>query len=387
MRNHRTEPHSRGYTNVRVAIDYRPALRQPTGIGWYIRWLLDAMIARHPDIEWYVFSSSYRDRLHLPWSAPNVHPVDRRWSVRLLDYLWTYWHWPAFENFLPGPVDLVHVPYPQIVPLRSGTPIVATIHDLWLFHTDRPELQKARSVFERHVQWIIHHAHLILVPTYHIASQIVAHHPEVADRLRVIPHGCPPDVAPDRVPDVRDDPRFAQLPERYILFVGALNARKDPGTAVAVIDRLRWEGLSLPLVIVGDGPLRATLLRRIRVRQLPVYILGYVDRRYLPALYSRARLLLVTSQDEGFGFPILEAMAMGVPVVARRVPVLTEIAGPAAVFVEDHGLDGWVTAVHQVWTDDALHARLQCLGRERVRFFRWETTAEQTWTAYREVLE
>ena len=371
---------------MRVAVDYRPALRRPTGIGWYIRWLLDAMITRYPDIEWYIFSSSYRDRLQLRWSVRHVHPVDRRWSVRLLNYLWTYWHWPAFENFLPEPVDLVHIPYPQIVPLRSGTPIVATIHDLWLLHTDRPELRKARTVFERHVRWIIHHARRILVPTYSIAGQIVAHHPEVADRLRVIPYGCPPDVTPDRVPDTYADPRLAQLPERYILFVGALNTRKDPLKAVAVIDRLLWEGLPLPLVIVGDGPLRATLMRKVRVRRLPVYILGYVERRDLPALYSRARLLLFTSRDEGFGFPILEAMAMGVPVVARRVSTIMEIAGPAAVLVADDRLDSWVDAVHRIWTDDALYAHLRRLGWERVRFFRWETTAEQTRTVYQEVL-
>jgi glycosyltransferase involved in cell wall biosynthesis len=372
---------------MRVVIDYRPALRNPTGVGLYVRWLIEHMVEAYPEVQWYVFSSSWSDRLRLPWSdMPSVRAVDRRWPVRVLNYVWPRWGRPRIETLIGASVDIAHAPYPLLLPTRTARTVI-TVHDLWFLRPDAGTEAEIARDYPRFFPTACRRADCILTVSETVARQLGTLFPEVRDRIRVTPLGVPPEflrpLSPDSAVQVR---RAYGLSEGYVLFVGALNRRKNPVLAAEVVRILQSRGRAGPWVVVGQGPLEVDLRERQRRYGLFVHFLGYVPRTRLPAIYDGAALLLMTSHDEGFGIPLLEAMASGVPVVALRRGAVPEVVGDAAVLVEEADAEALAEACERVLTDPAFRADRIERGRKRAQHFRWSETVRRTYAAYREVL-
>jgi glycosyltransferase involved in cell wall biosynthesis len=373
--------------SMRVVIDYRPALRNPTGVGLYVRWLIEHMVEAYPEVQWYVFSSSWSDRLRLPWSdMPSVRAVDRRWPVRVLNYVWPRWGRPRIETLIGASVDIAHAPYPLLLPTRTARTVI-TVHDLWFLRPDAGTEAEIARDYPRFFPTACRRADCILTVSETVARQLGTLFPEVRDRIRVTPLGVPPEflrpLSPDSAVQVR---RAYGLSEGYVLFVGALNRRKNPVLAAEVVRILQSRGRAGPWVVVGQGPLEVDLRERQRRYGLFVHFLGYVPRTRLPAIYDGAALLLMTSHDEGFGIPLLEAMASGVPVVALRRGAVPEVVGDAAVLVEEADAEALAEACERVLTDPAFRADRIERGRKRAQHFRWSETVRRTYAAYREVL-
>jgi glycosyltransferase involved in cell wall biosynthesis len=373
--------------SMRVVIDYRPALRNPTGVGLYVRWLIEHMVEAYPEVQWYVFSSSWSDRLRLPWSdMPSVRAVDRRWPVRVLNYVWPRWGRPRIETLIGASVDIAHAPYPLPLPTRTARTVI-TVHDLWFLRPDAGTEAEIARDYPRFFYTACRRADCILTVSETVARQLGTLFPEVRDRIRVTPLGVPPEflrpLSPDSAVQVR---RAYGLSEGYVLFVGALNRRKNPVLAAEVVRILQSRGRAGPWVVVGQGPLEVDLRERQRRYGLFVHFLGYVPRTRLPAIYDGAALLLMTSHDEGFGIPLLEAMASGVPVVALRRGAVPEVVGDAAVLVEEADAEALAGACERVLTDPAFRADRIERGRKRAQHFRWSETVRRTYAAYREVL-
>jgi glycosyltransferase involved in cell wall biosynthesis len=373
--------------SMRVVIDYRPALRNPTGVGLYVRWLIEHMVEAYPEVQWYVFSSSWSDRLRLPWSdMPSVRAVDRRWPVRVLNYVWPRWGRPRIETLIGTSVDIAHAPYPLPLPTRTARTVI-TVHDLWFLRPDAGTEAEIARDYPRFFYTACRRADCILTVSETVARQLGTLFPEVRDRIRVTPLGVPPEflrpLSPDSAVQVR---RAYGLSEGYVLFVGALNRRKNPVLAAEVVRILQSRGRAGPWVVVGQGPLEVDLRERQRRYGLFVHFLGYVPRTRLPAIYDGAALLLMTSHDEGFGIPLLEAMASGVPVVALRRGAVPEVVGDAAVLVEEADAEALAEACERVLTDPAFRADRIERGRKRAQHFRWSETVRRTYAAYREVL-
>jgi glycosyltransferase involved in cell wall biosynthesis len=374
--------------SMRVVIDYRPALRNPTGVGLYVRWLIEHMVEAYPEVQWYVFSSSWSDRLRLPWSdMPSVRAVDRRWPVRVLNYVWPRWGRPRIETLIGASVDIAHAPYPLPLPTRTARTVI-TVHDLWFLRPDAGTEAEIARDYPRFFYTACRRADCILTVSETVARQLGTLFPEVRDRIRVTPLGVPPEflrpLSPDSAVQVR---RAYGLSEGYVLFVGALNRRKNPVLAAEVVRILQSRGRAGPWVVVGQGPLEVDLRERQRRYGLFVHFLGYVPRTRLPAIYDGAALLLMTSHDEGFGIPLLEAMASGVPVVALRRGAVPEVVGDAAVLVEEADAEALAEACERVLTDPAFRADRIERGRKRAQHFRWSETVRRTYAAYREVLD
>ncbi len=181
-----------------------------------------------------------------------------------------------------------------------------------------------------------------------------------AGRVTVTPNGVDPSFAPGGSHD------------RYVLFVGAIQARKSPLDALAAA-----RAVGLPLVVAG--PEKDTGLVRA-LRAGGAELRGYVSKQELAELYRGAALLVLPSHFEGFGLPVLEAMASGTPVVAADEPALREVAGDAAVYAQD----GDFAAAAQRALGE--RAALSAAGIERAKRFSWEETARRTVAVYRQVL-
>ena len=261
-----------------------------------------------------------------------------------------------------------------VVPPAYRGPAVVTVHDL-SFESD-PELMSPRDrfMFRTFVPRSARRAERVLVVSERTKRDLVEHYGIAEDRIVVTPNGVDPIFRPD-----------GGAPERppYALFVGGIQPRKDPLSAIEALGLLNGD---LRLVLVGaekrGGDEVRSAIRRLGLEQR-VELTGYLERDELPALYRGAACLVFPSRYEGFGLPVLEAMASGTPVVATATGAVPEVAGDAAVLVEPGDHAALAAGIERALTD---RDRLVAAGLERARHFSWAETARLTLAAYRELL-
>lgn len=350
----------------RVVIDGRPLLGNRTGAGKALACLLDHLRAGHPEHEYLVLQ---------PRGATS-------WRLRR-QIIWEQIELPARAARLGA--DVIHVPGGAAVPLARRGVLVATVHDLAPLRL--PTLLppgRSRWYWSRWMPLTIRRADRVIVPSSATRDDVVSGLGMLPSRVQVVPWGVPLDVSaptsPAAVGAVRG--RYG-LRERYVLYVGTVDRRKDYR---GLLEAMRSLDSDVSLAIAGSviagrtdfGAVLDALRLHDRVR-----VLGYVPDVDLLALYRGARVFVYPSFFEGFGLPVIEAMACGTPVVTYRNTSLPEIAGDAAIL-----LDPPVTpavlgkAIREVMDDPEMRRRLVERGHARAARFDWRTTAQLTAAVY-----
>ncbi len=360
---------------MRILVDYRPALRERTGVGEYMHQLVRAYTAQGED-EVVLLTSSWKDRPPQGLAAQlNAGVVDWRIPVRVLNYAWHRLEWPPVEA-LAGACDVVHAAHPLLIPSRAAAQVI-TIHDL--FFLSEPERTRA-EIRRDYVPLARAHARradAVITSTEHGKGL-------VASRLGVRPeriYVCPPGP-----PGWRRIGREPRVPDGHILFMGTLEPRKNVGTLLDAYEMLLRRLPRAPrLVIAGRAtPDAAPWLDRLARPPLASHVshLGYVPDDEREQLYATARMLVLPSLDEGFGLPALEAMSAGVPVVVSNRGSLPEVVGTAGTFVEPDDVAGLAAAIERLAVDDALAADHARAGLARAREFTWPRAAATLRQAY-----
>ena len=288
---------------------------------------------------------------------------------------------------ITGPVDVVHAPGPAVPP-GGGAPIVATIHDLAPLRFAERYPREARLTFKRGVSFAAREAARIICPSEFIASEVRQLLRVDPDRLRVVPHGVSlPKVDPF---DAQTFVESRGIREPYVLWIGTQEERKNVLGVLEAFARVARERPDVCLVLHGpQGWLGESVAEGIRKRGLAGSILvseGGLTRRELAWIYSRASVFVLPSIYEGFGLPVLEAMASGAPVVTSDRAALPESAGDAALLVDPTNADMIGTAVLRLLGDASLRDELVAKGRERATAFSWRATATRTWSVYEELV-
>jgi glycosyltransferase involved in cell wall biosynthesis len=359
---------------VDILIDYRPALRQRTGVGEYVHGLASALATLlRPEDSLTLISSSWKDRLQ-PVVVPGTGQVDVRIPVRILNFAWHRLEWPPVEWLAPS-ADVVHSLHPLLIPSRSAAQLI-TIHDLYFL--DRPdettaEIRRDYPVLaSRHAS----RADGIVVNSKHTGQQ-------VSDRF-----GVPPDRITVCYPGRPDWPRRGDTTAPGpILFVGTAEPRKNLARLVQAYAALVQRSPNIPdLVIAGAVPDNGAAvlaanpaLGPIRSR---VKVTGYVTDLERQRLYRDASLLVLPSLTEGFGITALEAMTVGVPVVASRRGALPEVVGDAGILIDPENVVDLSNALERVLSDEGLRRSMAERGVLRARQFSWTESAERLYDAY-----
>jgi glycosyltransferase involved in cell wall biosynthesis len=334
--------------SIDVLVDADVLGRQRTGDETYVENLLRALPAAAPDLR---FAAVTRHPERVP---EGVEPLPLPAASQELRMAWSLPR--LLRRVRPR---LGH--YQHALPLRPVGATVLTVHDL-SFERD-PGLMslKDRLVFKTTVPRSARRADRVIAVSERTSDDLIELYRIPKEKIRVIPHG----VDPAFVPGVGTG-------ERYLLFVGAVQRRKDPWAALEAA-----QDVQLPLVIAGperEPALAAELRRR------GADLRGYVEKPELAELYRGAVCLVVPSRYEGFGLPVLEAMASGVPVVAARDPALMEVAADAAVYADQGDLAGAILRAVEHRAD------LRAAGLARAAQFSWAETARRTVEVYRELL-
>jgi glycosyltransferase involved in cell wall biosynthesis len=357
-----------------VLVDYRPALRHRSGAGEYIARLFDTLARqRASDDALYLFSSSWRDRVRPDQISPGVEVLDMRIPVRLLNLAWHRLDWPPIERITRRRFDVVHAPHPLRIPSMAAAQVV-TIHDLHFL--DHPE-DTAREIRRDYADLVRAHAtgadHIVVISAS-TAGEVEARLGVPRHRITVCRAGGPD--WPARTHQPSDGP---------ILFVGTLEPRKNIGVLLDAYQLLLARESSVPdLVLAGRATdAAAGWLARLKTPPLAgrVRHLGYVSDEERRELYQRARLLVLPSLDEGFGMPVLEAMTLGVPVVASNRGALPEVLGDAGLLVEPIAA-ALAAALAHMTSDRAFAGQCAARGVRRAGLFTWAASARALRGAY-----
>jgi len=289
-------------------------------------------------------------------------------------------------------VDLLHYPY-FAAPVAATVPVIATIHDLV------PLLLPAYrgSPFVRAYTFLqaraCARARLILTDSAASMRDILRHLGIPAARVRVVPLGIDDRYHPRDDATVREFRRVAGLPERYIVYAGGLDVRKNVHGLLRGYARARREhDLRVDLAVTGDpdrgGPLFPAIREEVERLGIGAHVclLGAVDDRTLPVLLAAATLAAYPSMYEGFGLPVLEAMASGVPVICSDRSALPEVAGDVALLFDPTDEGAIAAALARGVEDRQFRERAREEGVARARTFTWERTRRLTGAAYRDAL-
>jgi glycosyltransferase involved in cell wall biosynthesis len=321
--------------------------RERTGDETYVTNLLRELPAAAPDLR---FAAVTRRPDLVPEGVEPLHLPARLQEARMAVAL------PRLLRRVRP--DVAH--FQHALPLGYRGRTVVTVHDLSFEEQDSAMGVLDRLTFRFVVPRAVRRADHVLAVSERTKRDLVGRYGVPERKVTVTPNGVDPAFSP------------GSGDRRYLLFVGAIHARKHPEAALEAAD-----AVVLPLVVAGPEK-DATLARTLRERGADLR--GYVSKDELAELYRGAAALVLPSRFEGFGLPVLEAMASGTPVVASSEPALREVADGAAVYAED---GDFAAAARRALED---RERLAAAGIERARLFSWAETARRTVEAYRKVL-
>jgi len=365
---------------MRIGVDARSLSEPITGIGRYTLNLLQEMAANDSN-EWVLYS--HRPLQQGDWNKVNI--TVRTWNLpkwaRILRMLWAQSALPLMAK--KDEIDLFWSPAHRLPRhLPSSITSVVTIHDLVWKHapeTMRPFSQKLDA---RLMPEAIKMADWVIAVSKWTAKDLIVEVPEAEQKTSVI-YEAGFLTSSQLISN-------GNLDEKYLLFVGTLEPRKNLPRLLKAYSLLSYAIKDeYSLIIVGGKGWGEDDINSI-VKQLDiekyVQILGYLSDKELASVYQEASMLVMPSLYEGFGLPLLEAMSVGVPVVTSNISSMPEIVGDAAVLVDPYNVNSIKEGVEKVLTDSKLRSRLSDAGYEQSKIFSWERSARETLLVFEEAL-
>ena len=375
----------------RIALDYTPAFEQTGGIGRYVRELTSALAAIDSSNEFRLFvAGASKTQLPQP-PAGNFAWMPTRISAKWLARLWYRAGLPLPIEAFTGPVDLYHATDFVLPPTRTGTRTLLTVHDLSFIRVPSAASPALKAYLDAVVPRSVEAADHILADSAATKSDLIDLYRTLADKITVLYSGV--DSRFRHVSDPteleRARAKYGLEQVSYLLSVGTVQPRKNYSRVIEALSEVRRMGHDLHYAIAGGGGWLEDEMRRTIERTAMedyVHLLGLVEDRDLPALYSGARMLAMVSLYEGFGLPVLEAMACGTPVITSNVSSLPEVAGDAALLVDPYDTGAIREAILELDTDDDTRARLIEAGFLQAKRFSWIQAAGQLRSIYDEML-
>jgi glycosyltransferase involved in cell wall biosynthesis len=370
---------------MRIGLNYTAALRQQAGIGRYTRGLVSALARLDPHNQYTLVVTRDSPLEKLPALPENYRLKVLPLSERLLTILWHRLYLPLAVDIWAGPLELFHSPDFVLPPLYKA-PGLLTVHDLSFLKHPAGATPRLRNWLNRVVPHSVARAQHILADSYSTQQDLEALLGVPPAKISVVGAGVEPRFRP--VTDARVLAEVRQkysLPERFILSLGTLEPRKNFEGLIEAFNRLPTDLAELHLVIAGGkGWLYEPIFAAAAQSPLAerIHLTGFISDEDLPALYTLAYLFAYPSHYEGFGIPVLEAMACGAPVVTADNSSLPEVAGEAALLVPATNIEALAQAIYRLGADQALREHCVRAGFQQAQKFTWEGAAQKLLAVY-----
>lgn len=359
---------------MKISIDISPIIYQ-TGVSWYTASLVKELVKLAKSDKFTLFGGSLRRKLELDQfvnslGAGNVESKTYFLPPSMLSYMWNSLHMFPAEMFV-GDVDVFHASDWTQPPSKAYK--VTTVHDLVPLRFPELSHPDIVKVHKRRLKWVKKEVDKIIAVSEFTKQEIIELLDVDADKIVVIPEAPQEHYKPAKPDEISKLRQKYKLPKKYLLAVGA-NPRKNLPNIVTAFAKVKRKDKDLSLVVIGrpwgDMP-----------KEKDVIYLGHFPQNEMPTLYSRAEALIYTSLYEGFGLPVLEAMACGCPVVTSNTSSLPEAAGDAAVLVDPESPERIALGIRAVLDDRNAWIKK---GLAQVKQFTWRKTAEQTLDVYKQ---
>ena len=384
---------------MRIGLDYTSAATQSAGIGRYTRELVRALLDT-PAPHTYSLFYARRQRIdrevsnfqrptstrsvQLPTSNLHHLPFHDKWLMRL----WQRLRIPLPVETFIGQVDLFHSPDFTLPPTRPGVPTLLTVHDLSFVRDPDSAWPSLRAFLNQAVPRSVKRATRVLADSQATKQDLIELFGTAPEKITVLYSGVEARFAPMRDQATLDRVCAKyHLPRPFILSVGTLQPRKNYGRLIQAFAQLMNETPHHLVIIGGQGWLYESIFDQVKLLGLErrVHFPGFVDDADLPALYSAAELFAYVSLYEGFGLPLLEALACGTPALASNVSSLPEVIGDAGLQVDPRNVAAITHALQTMLTQPDLRATSIAAGLERARLFTWEKAARELLLIYDEM--
>lgn len=376
---------------MRIGIDVTAALTQGGGIGRYVRELTRALATADTQTDYKLFTAKPPATFPVPDPLPTtpnfIHkpaPIDESWLYRL----WYRARLPLPVQMVTGKLDLFHSPDFVLPPVAGNIPTLLTVHDLSFIHYPHVYEERLVNYLNRVVPWSVGRATHILADSQSTKDDLIEYYDTPDEKVSVLYAGVSNDFQP-----VSSDKKLAAIRKKYhlgskpyILMVGTVQPRKNYEMLVRAFAKL--DGDVTLAIAGGKGWLERGLSAEITNHNLQkqVKLLGFVDDADLPALYSAATLFVMPSLYEGFGIPILEAMACGVPVISSDSSSLPEVVANAGILLPPDDETAWTDTMDELLHDASRRAQMVGMGAIRAHKFTWQRAATQLQSIYKNLL-
>jgi len=372
---------------MRIAIDASSVPARPAGAGVYAIELVRALAAREPRHDGFALFASGRWPRDIVGGRRDwrLEPAPRSRARRLA------WEQAVLPQRLAKlGIDALHSTH-HTLPLRlTRVARIVTVHDVTFFRIPERYPLARRLYMQAMTRLSARVADAIIVPSATVRDDVVATLRVSRERVHVVYEAASASYVPVAPDEARAVATRYGLEPPYVLSVGSREPGKNRVRLFEALARLRAEGCDARVAVAGQPAWGAAnedeVVRRLGLRDA-VRFLGYVPAADIPALYSAATAFVFPSLYEGFGLPVIEAMACGTPVLTSRVSATAEVAGDAALLVDPLSVDEIVGGLRRLLTDAVERARLRERGLVRAAQFSWARAAEETHMVYREAAE
>lgn len=375
---------------MKVGIDISQVVYEGTGVATYTRSLVAALLKVSQEDEFIFFGSSLRNRQHLVdfvrgLPGENFQTKFSFLPPKLLEFLWNGVHLCPIENFI-GEVDVFHSSDWLEPPTRKAKR-VTTIHDFAVFKY--PETFTPRgghNIVEnqkKKLHFVKNYSDLVIAVSENTKREAMEILKIPERRIKVIYEAADPLFSPRSKEAVKEIKKKYRIEGDYLLCVGTREPRKNLERVVLAFAEIVSAYPNLSLVIAGKygwGEESEKLEKKVK-------ILGFVEKEDLARLYSGATAFIYPSLYEGFGLPILEAMACGCPVITSNLGAMKEVAGEAALLVNPEKLEEIAGAISKIYRNAKTRENLVLKGLKRAGEFSWDKTALQTLEIYRSLIQ
>jgi glycosyltransferase involved in cell wall biosynthesis len=380
---------------MRIAIDYTAAIRQGAGIGNYVRSLVDALLAQDSRNQYTLLTSGRPTREHPFPQAENVRGRTIIIPDRYLNILWYRWRLPLYATFFTGQVDIYHGPDFVLPPINSKVRKVVTVHDLAFVEHPEFSVPQLAAYLNKVVPEAVAAADVVAAVSNATSQTLIEHFKTPHEKITIIPNGIRPYFRRITDPILLSATRHKfGLKHPLVLGVGTLEPRKNHLGLIKAFHKAQSAAGNKPrpaILALAGGPgwlydETEQLIAKLKLEN-KVRFLGRVTELELITLYSMADVFVFPSLFEGFGVPLVEAMACGAPVITSNTSSLPEVAGDAAVLIDPHNTGQIARAILQVLESEQLRDELRQKGYDRAKYFTWPKSASKTLSVYQRLFD